>query len=375
MARGYQSYRGRRSGKHMLLVAVLVLILIAAGVFWFIQSCVTYTDDGGLRIDPPWGREGSKDDGSQGEGTGTPEGDTPGINLIVEGDNAEDGGEAVDTDATVEPEESTAESETVEAVQQPRHLLELGEIPQESGVLEQALGQTGTNGFVCTVRDNTGRMFYASALAQPEASANATITMETLTSLCAGESMAVARFNCFHDSYFAFVNMENAGICQNSGYIWYDWQSYHWLDPDKDDARTYVIGLAVECAQMGFDELLLDEMMYPTEGNLYKINYANNSRTKEEALNLFLTELRAALEPYGTKVSLLLYEDWISAGNNAESGQNLTTLLPMVDAVYAQVGDTAAIQARISELCPENTPVFVPLTAEAVEGSYCIAAG
>ena len=36
--------------------------------------------------------------------------------------------------------------------------------------------------------------------------------------------------------------------------------SYFWLDPDKEAAREYVIALALECAQMGFDELLLEEM-------------------------------------------------------------------------------------------------------------------
>ena len=31
------------------------------------------------------------------------------------------------------------------------------------------------------------------------------------------------------------------------------------------------MGLAVECAALGFDELLLEELCYPTKGNTYKI--------------------------------------------------------------------------------------------------------
>ena len=57
--------------------------------------------------------------------------------------------------------------------------------------------------------------------------------------------------------------MESAGICQSSGYIWYDNLSYYWLDPAKEQARDYIVDLALECARLGFDELLLEEVTYP----------------------------------------------------------------------------------------------------------------
>ena len=133
--------------------------------------------------------------------------------------------------------------------------------------------------------------------------------------------MAAARFNCFHDSYYAFVHMPEAAICQKNGYVWYDQQSYHWLDPSKEQARQYVITLAKECAELGFEELILEECAYPTSGNLHKIDYTKNTMSKSEALALFLTELRAALEPYGTKLSILLTEELILAGSDEESGQ------------------------------------------------------
>ena len=158
--------------------------------------------------------------------------------------------------------------------------------------------------------------------------------------------MAAARFNCFHDSYYAFVHMPEAAICQKNGYVWYDQQSYHWLDPSKEQARQYVITLAKECAELGFEELILEECAYPTSGNLHKIDYTKNTMSKSEALALFLTELRAALEPYGTKLSILLTEELILAGSDEESGQDLAALVPLVDAVYAKTGDPAAVRER-----------------------------
>lgn len=371
MARGYQSYRGRRSKKNLLVVVLLAVILVAALVFWFVQSTVTYTDDGQIRISLPFRRE----DGGSGEGEGEdrePEPPTVDVQLTV-GDPEELGQEG-GAESEGAPEPSPApEPEPAPAFV--RHLLAFADIPQDAGALEQAVGQAGAEGFMVTVRDDTGRVYYTSAAAQTDAAEKAAVSAEGLAALCAGGRVAAARFNCFHDSYFAFVNMKNAGICQGNGYIWYDSRSYHWLDPDKDDARAYVISLAVECAQLGFDELVLEEMCYPTSGKLQKIDYSGNTRTKPEALGQFLTELRTALEPYGTKVALLLSEEAITSGGSEESGVDLAALLPKVDAVYAQVADAAAAQARLAELCPENTPVLVALTAAPGAGDYCILPG
>ena len=46
--KGYHSYRGRRSGRSWLLVAVLVLLLAAACAYLFLQRYLRYTDDGGM---------------------------------------------------------------------------------------------------------------------------------------------------------------------------------------------------------------------------------------------------------------------------------------------------------------------------------------
>ena len=149
--------------------------------------------------------------------------------------------------------------------------------------------------------------------------------------------------------------------------------SYFWLDPAKEQARSYVTSLAVECAQMGFDELLLEEMTYPTSGKLQKISYKGNTIGKTDALVLFLTELKAALEPYGVRLGLLVGEDLINAGSNTESGQDLAALLPLVDAVYTTTGDPAGAQAILDAAAGGDGPDLVPLTAAPQEGQWCIA--
>jgi len=364
--RGYQNYRGRRSAAIKLLIAVLVVILVAACSFLFIQRYVTYTDGGELRIDLPeflqWmaPREKDTDDepsppaGPPPEDGGQDDQQTPGVNLIID-----------------EPEE---EPPVPVPVAVDRHLLQLDALPADGAALQETLAASGANGFLWRVRDNAGALHYSSGAALKDAVLDSAVSAETLTGLCGIEGVtSVALFNCFHDSYYAFVNMAAAAICQSSGYVWYDNMSYFWLDPAKEQARSYVVSLAVECAQMGFDELLLEEMAYPTSGRLQKINYSGNTMGKTEALTLFLTELKAALEPYGIRLSLLLGEDLLNAGSNAESGQDLAALLPLVDAVYTVTGDPAGAQALLDAAAGGDGPELVCMTTGPQEGQWCIA--
>lgn len=348
-----------------LLVIVLAVILVAACGFLVVQRYISYSYDGGMylelplvgRIDlpvPP--RAGDPDPLPQDE---TPQ--EPAVNLVID-----------EPEPLPEPEESEPSVD----VYGRRQLLELAALPADGAGLAAALSAAGANGFVYRVRDDTGLVHYASTAALQKAVASDGPAAETVSALCAADgTVAVARFNALHDSYFAFANMKDAAICQRNGYVWYDSQSYHWLDPAKDLTRSYVISLAMECAQLGFDEILLEDFAYPTAGKLQKIDYSGNTLGKSEALVMLLEQLRSALAPYGTRLSLLVTEELLQTGSNADSGQDLAVLLPLVDAVYVPTADPAAAQALLSAAAPGGTaPALVPITASAVEGNWCLAA-
>ncbi len=65
MTKGYQNYRGRRDRGHKLLMAVLALILAASCVYLLAQRYITYTDDGGMRLDLPFFSQRAETDGDQ----------------------------------------------------------------------------------------------------------------------------------------------------------------------------------------------------------------------------------------------------------------------------------------------------------------------
>lgn len=344
--KGYHSYRGRRGGRRGIVLLLLAVLLLACG-FLYVQRYITYSDDGSIRFDLPF---------LQGE----QQPETPEEPEVPE--------RQPEVELVVEPG-PTREPETTEPQPTAYRVQGLAALPEDSAALLAELTAAGANGFVCTLRDNTGRVLYDSAAALGSA-VEATMSAAALQELCGQEDvLAVARLNALHDSYYAWANMESAGICQSNGHIWYDDLSYHWLDPAKDKAREYVVGLAVECAQLGFDQLLLEELCYPSSGRLEKIDYSGSTMGKTEALALLLTELRQALEPYGTELALLLDRQALDTGANdayvQSSGVELSRLAPLVDAVYVETADVAAAADTLAAATGEEEPPTLVAVAPA----------
>ena len=379
--KGYSSYRGRQGFWRRLLIVVLVLILVAACGFLFLQRYITYSDDGSFRLELPFSINweipfwnGEDDDSDQ------PKKTEQDVNLIVDR-QPDDKEETTGNDDTADepPQESQGQEEQPKGEQPylPPRLIELSELPSDEAALIEALAAVGADGFVFRTKDALGKVRYASAVAIPEAIEETAASRELLGRLCAQEDVyTVASITCFLDSVYAFANMEAAGICQSSKYIWYDANMQHWMDPAKEGARQYLIALALECAQLGFDELMLDTMCYPAEGKLYKIDYSQNAMDKTAALLLFLSELEQALEPYSVRISLRLDETVVRglAEDTADSGFDALQILPLVDAVYVATTDSATVRQEMQQLLTgKSVPVFIPIVdAVTTEDGWCL---
>ena len=193
------------------------------------------------------------------------------------------------------------------------------------------------------VKGDNGVYYYTSPLAKVKAN-DAHAVSQPLLQSALGETQLrrIAQLSCFHDSFYAFSDMAGTGICQSNGYIWYDNQSSYWLEPSKSAAREYLCAVAQECVTMGFDELLLTEFTYPTLGKLDKIDYSAMTMTKEDALETFLSELRAAVGDE-IAISVVLPEATILAGRDETAGLDVSRIVPMVDRIYVAAVDRPAV--------------------------------
>ena len=209
-ARGYQNYRGRTPLWKKLLAVVLVLVILAAAVFLFLQKYLVYDDRGQVRLDLPWQQEETTPPSSGAS-------------------SDEKGGE---TDLVIQEPERT----------QVRAVLLSGDSSGWAQQVTQAKAQ-GANAFAVTVKDSDGSLHYLSQTGQSvdTLSNDAQASDGAIRSLLTEEDVyAVARVSCFRDSLQARSAVEEMGLKNTGGYIFYDGNNENWLDPAKEAARTYL---------------------------------------------------------------------------------------------------------------------------------------
>ena len=137
-------------------------------------------------------------------------------------------------------------------------------------------------------------------------------------------------------------------------------------EPDRPGA------LAKEAAELGFAEILLTDVSYPTVGKLDKIDYGEGEKSAH--LAAFLEEMRAALEPYGVVLSIEVSEAVIAQGSDEDAGLMLADIAPRVDRIYAPTAAaevpalTRAVRAvsQAAEFVPELTE------ADSAAGSFLV---
>ena len=314
-------------------------------------------EDGSIRFDLPWKQTEEPSDPSAPDGASrTPDAPDDSPDVIID-----------------EPE-PPAKPELTEL-----HGAELSESVLR-GSADAALTAVpeGANAVALRVKNARGELLYASALQEAidvnavKGGSGANAVIEALTG---SEVYTIARINATHDSLYSFAHMADAGVLQlnYAGYIWYDPDSTFYLAPEKPAARQYIVSVARECAELGFDELLFDEFGYPTRGRLNNIDESARTLSKSAALAQLAEELRSGTEAYGVRLSVQLDAATVLAGGNETAGQDLAALAAVFDRIYVET-TVEQLPALTAALEPYDAEL-VPILSEApASGSYLLTA-
>lgn len=114
-----------------------------------------------------------------------------------------------------------------------------------------------------------------------------------------GKTYLVARIPAFTDNNFALEN-QSSGLPMKSGALWMDEENCYWLDPMSENVQTFLVSIATELADMGFDEIVFEGFRMPDSKNIV---YDAGEWTREEAVAESASMLRTALKDLPVRVS------------------------------------------------------------------------
>ena len=145
----------------------------------------------------------------------------------------------------------------------------------------------------------------------------------------------IARLVIFKDEPLAAARPEWAVTDSETGEIWRDREELGWTDPTRSEVWDYNIALAVEAAQMGFDEIQFDYVRFPSDGSVKQAAYSVEDVTQEiriETISSFLAAAKEALEPYDVKLAADVFGQtaWHQR-DDMGIGQYIEALAPHLD--------------------------------------------
>lgn len=113
------------------------------------------------------------------------------------------------------------------------------------------------------VKNIKGELFYDSMASEYRSSTISTSAMgELLTYLNSNNFYTIARMPALRDFNFGLNNVAY-GLPTSGGYLWVDSSYCYWLNPASQGTRSYLISIISELKNMGFDEVVLSDFVFP----------------------------------------------------------------------------------------------------------------
>lgn len=354
---GYQSYYGRRSSGagtllKWIIVFLLAVLVVAVGIYFWLQNNLVY-DDNGVYLPLPWKQQASQPPESPPPATESaplPSFDAAPTDSVL----------VIDTPPpALTPREKA--SELLKAVRvSPETLL--------AGGARQQAERFGGNAVLVTMKNDDGTLNYVSDVelaVSMMASGSDPMANEAIRELTGGEYYTIAQVSCFRDEILGGV--EAYALLSNSGYRWRDFNGIRWSCAGKAATRDYIVALCVELAKMGFDEILLTNYGYPPNGT-GQMGWLRRDETYpwgalDTVVGPFLAQVKEAVEPYGTVLSVQALGKELS-GEEQATGLTVENLLANCAHLWMDTDDALAYE----EMLAANLPLrekLVPISGQA----------
>lgn len=200
---------------------------------------------------------------------------------------------------------------------------------------------TNMNALVIDMKDDFGAIFFPtrnSVAMQIGACQNPIDVKLILSKLHSKNMYAIARMVVFKDKYLYRAFEGRYAVADSAtGGSWMGNPEEWWLDPHSEFVHTYVISLALELEQLGFDEIQFDYIRFPSDGPIERCRFRHRkdeTMFKSEAIIDFL---RLAKKTLSIPISIDVYgiTGWYHFGNRI--GQDFEAIAEYVDVLCPMV--------------------------------------
>lgn len=210
-----------------------------------------------------------------------------------------------------------------------------------NGLLDIA-DRTEVNAMVVDLKDSSGRVFYDTdvQLAHDIGAVHELFDVnEKLNDLKERDLYKIARIVVFEDPVLAAQRDDLAIRDATTGGPWVTWDGLAWVNAHEREVWQYNIELAVEAANLGFNEIQLDYIRFPTDGLVDNADYGTEfgDETRSEAISEFLRQMRDALAPTGAYLAVDIFGFTLWEESDGGIGQQLEMIEPYVDVICPMI--------------------------------------
>ena len=223
------------------------------------------------------------------------------------------------------------------------------------------------------LKAGSGTFYYDTEM--PEANVSSKVDKEALESLLSylarADYYTIARIPAFRDRAYGLANTSSGILHSSGGYLWAGSDRCYWLDPAKSGPRSYLISIATELRDLGFNEVVFTDFCFPpTEDILYEgdklavlnetaQHLAHNLVTEDFCVSFLCNEDGFVLPEGRTR----LYRDGVDASMAQSVADTVAVPNPQINLVYVTEANDTRFDT-FSVLRPLPLGATQPLTTE-----------
>ncbi len=211
--------------------------------------------------------------------------------------------------------------------------------------LDSMLDTTTINAIVVDIKDAPGTIMFDIGLDTPcvKPSLSRNGVEENIKHYHDKGVYVIARIAVFRDECYVKNNLELA-VEDKNGNPWRDKGGHYWLAPHEQKTREYIRDIARAVYERGFDEIQLDYIRYPSDGNMSTLKYeysptVNASSTieakRKTTINEFVGYMRSELQ--AIPLSADIFGMVLTNTDDLSIGQHLDDFTSHVDFISPMI--------------------------------------